>query len=101
MVDEIEKSVYELVEDYNAPSLFTLKRHNLKSETELNGDFRMDPDDAYELLEKFAEKFSIKPNEIDFNRYFPESRKDPKHTLTIQMLVDSAKAGHWIDNKKM
>ncbi|MGP2415825.1 DUF1493 family protein [Pantoea ananatis] len=98
MVEEIEKSVFELVEDYNAPSLFTFKRHSLKPETELNGDFRMDPDDAYELLEKFAHKFSIEPNEIDFSRYFPESSKEPKQTLTIQMLVDSARAGYWIDN---
>lgn len=98
MVEEIEKSVFELVEDYNAPSLFTLKRYPLKLETELNGDFRMDPDDAYELLERFAEKFSIEPNEIDFSKYFPDSRKEPKHVLTIKMLVDSAYLGRWIDN---
>ncbi|TDS68383.1 uncharacterized protein DUF1493 [Pantoea sp. PNA 14-12] len=98
MVEVIEKSVFELVEDYNAQSLFTFKRHPLNHQTELNGDFRMDPNDAYELLEKFAEKFSIKPNEIDFSRYFPESREEPKHILTIQMLIDSARAGRWVDN---
>jgi len=98
MVEDIEKSVFELIEKYNAPSLFTFKRHPLKHETELNGDFRMDPDDAYELLEKFAEKFSIEPNEIEFSRYYPESRQETKHVLTIQMLVDSARAGRWIDN---
>ncbi|WP_210504731.1 DUF1493 family protein [Pantoea ananatis] len=98
MVEEIEKSVFELVEDYNAPSLFTFKRYPLKLETELNGDFLMDPDDAYELLEKFAENFSIEPSEIDFSRYYPQSGKQQKHALTIQMLVESARAGRWIDN---
>ncbi|PKC46620.1 DUF1493 family protein [Pantoea ananatis] len=97
MVEEIEKSVFELVEDYNAPSLFTFKRYPLKLDTELNGDFRMDPDDAYELLEKFAEKFSIEPSEIDFSKYYPQSGKQTKHALTIQILVDSARLGHWIE----
>ncbi|WP_205960256.1 DUF1493 family protein [Pantoea stewartii] len=95
--DEIEKAVFDLVETYNAPSIFTFKKYQLNHDTDLNEDFRMDPIDAYDLLQEFAGKFSINPSEINFFRYFPESNGKAEKPLTIQLLIDSARAGHWVD----
>jgi len=97
VMDETEKAVFDLIETYNGRSIFTLKRFQLKHDTDLNHDFRMDPLDAYDLLEEFAEKFSINPSDINFERYFPEHNGKAEKALTIQLLVDSARAGHWID----
>ncbi|WP_324030797.1 DUF1493 family protein [Pantoea sp. JZ2] len=62
-MDETEKTVLDLVETYNDRSIFTFKRYPLKHNTDLNEDFRMDPLDAYDLLEEFTERFSINLDE--------------------------------------
>lgn len=92
---DIEKAVFELVERYNGRSMLTLRRYQLKPETDLNNDFRMDPLDAYELMEQFAELFGIEPSDINFSHYFPDYG-DALEPLTIQLLIDSAKASRWL-----
>jgi len=96
-MDKTEKAVFDLVETYNGRSLFTFRRFELKHDTDLNEDFRMDPLDAYDLLDEFTEKFSIDPKDINFARYFPDDNGKAEKPLTIQMLIDSARAGHWTD----
>jgi hypothetical protein len=56
----------------------------------------MDPLDAYELMEKYVEKFNIDPSEIKLSQYFPNDFSQPHDPLTIQLLIDSARAGHWL-----
>lgn len=94
--DEIEKEVFELVEHYNGFWIWLLKRYPLKVETDLNKDFRMAPEDAYELLEKYVEKFNINPKDIEFERFFPDNNRVEHVPLTIGMLIESAKAGRWL-----
>ncbi len=59
--EDVEKAVFALVEDYNGISLFTLRRYKLELDTDLNNDFRIDPLDAYELLERYAEGLALIP----------------------------------------
>lgn len=94
--EDIERAVFALVEDYNGRSLFTLRRYKLELDTDLNNDFRMDPIDAYELLERYADSFSIDPGTITFTNYFPEDFTAPHDPLTIRLLVESAQAGRWL-----
>jgi hypothetical protein len=96
VADDIEKAVFELVEEYNGLSLFTFKRFKLQTDTDLNKDFRMAPEDAYELLERYTEKFNINPKDIVFDKYFPEGKKNVHTPITISMLIESAKAGKWL-----
>ncbi|KKB03520.1 DUF1493 family protein [Pantoea anthophila] len=98
VIADIEQAVFDLVESYNGRSLFTLRRFQLRHDTDLNKDFRMDPLDAYDLMEKFAEKFDIEPSDINFTYYFPDYGDAPE-PLTIQLLIDSAKAGKWLGEK--
>ena len=93
---DIEKAVFALVEDYNGRSLFTFRRYKLELDTDLNNDFRMDPLDAYELLERYAERFGISPSTITFAEYFPEDFNAPHDPLTIRLLIESAQAGRWL-----
>lgn len=69
VITDIERAVFELIEQYNGRSLLTFKRFKLTYETDLNEDFRMDPIDAYELLEKYVERFNIDPTDIKFEQY--------------------------------
>lgn len=94
--EDIEKAVFALVEDYNGRSLFTLRRYKLERDTDLNNDFRMDPLDAYELLERYADRFSINPGSITFTEYFPQDFNAPHDPLTIRLLIESAQAGRWL-----
>ncbi len=99
MVDkhaEIERAVWELVGEYNGRRLFTFKPYPLKLDTDLNEDFRMDPLDAYELMERYVEKFNVEPSDIDFGKYFPEDFSKNHPPLTVGMLIESAKAGRWL-----
>lgn len=91
--DNIEQAVFKLVESYNGYWFWLRKRYPLKKETDLNADFRMAPEDAAELLEKYAEEFSINPKHIDFGKFFIN---EPHVPLTIDMLIKSAKAGRWL-----
>lgn len=94
--EDIEKAVFTLVEDYNGKSLFTLRRYKLELDTDLNNDFRMDPIDAYELFERYADSFGINPSTITFNEYFPEDFSAAHDPITIRLLIESAQAGRWL-----
>ncbi|MBV4368153.1 DUF1493 family protein [Erwinia phyllosphaerae] len=96
VTENIEKAVFELVESYNGRSFVTFKRYKLQLDTDLNEDFRIDPEDAYELLERYAKNFSIKLGTITFIDYFPEDFKKSHDPLTIRLLVESAWAGRWL-----
>lgn len=85
--EDIEKEVFQLIEQYNGKNIFTFRRYKLMRATDLNNDFRIDPLDAYALLERFAEKFGIEPSEINFGHYFPDNRA-PDEPLTIQLLIE-------------
>jgi len=94
--EDIEKAEFSLVENCNGRSLFTLRRYKLEPDTDLNNNFRMDPLDAYELLERYAVRFGINPGTITFAEYFPEDFYAPHDPLTIRLLIESAQAGRWL-----
>lgn len=94
--DDIEKAVFELVESYNGRSLITFRRYKLEPDIDLKKDFRIVPLDAYELLERYADKFGIDPAAITFTEYFPEDFTAPHDPLTVRLLTESARAGRWL-----
>jgi len=96
-MDDTEKAIFALIEEYNGYWFWLRKRFPLTHKTDLNKDFSMAPEDAAELLETFAEQFSINPKEINFGRYFPANNGKVGKPLTIQLLIDSARAGYWTD----
>lgn len=96
VTDGLEKAVFDLIEEYNGYWFWLRKRYPLTKETDLNKDFRMAPEDAAELLEKYADKFAINPRDIHFEKYFPANPRTEHTPLTIDMLIESAKAGRWL-----
>jgi len=96
VTDALEKAVFELIEEYNGFWFWLRKRYPLAKETDLNKDFRMAPEDAAELLERYADKFAINSQDIHFEKHFPADLRTDHIPLTIDMLIESAKAGRWL-----
>jgi hypothetical protein len=87
------KKVLDLIEEYNGASLFTFIRKKLHLNTDLKADLKIDPIEALDLMTDFFEKFRLESSTFNFSHYF--SNTSP-YSLTIRMLVESAKAGHWL-----
>lgn len=95
MVDTIEKRVYELIERWNGLTWSSLKVNPLVGETSLNHSMNMDPIEAADLLLEVFEEFGLNFDDLNFQVYFAKYRRDEK-PLTINMLIESAKAGRWL-----
>ncbi|OTA17944.1 hypothetical protein Xvie_00622 [Xenorhabdus vietnamensis] len=92
-----------------------IKQHfwDMSDEDSLStGDYCVVPEDAYDFLEEYAEKLNVDMTGFNFRRYFPNTgilflpnailprylqtdHHDPA-PLTVQMLITSAEAGHWL-----
>ncbi|WON78505.1 DUF1493 family protein [Serratia sp. UGAL515B_01] len=76
------------------------------------GEHQTVPEDIYELIDKYSEKFNVDCSKIHWRRYFPQTvfpflpnrilpdrLKSDRHKpeqLTVHMLIESAKAGRWL-----
>ncbi|CNI29091.1 MULTISPECIES: DUF1493 family protein [Yersinia] len=76
------------------------------------GEHQTVPEDIYELMDKYSEKFNVDCSKIYWRRYFPqvvfpflpnsilhERLKSDRHKpepLTVHMLIESAKASRWL-----
>lgn len=94
MVDDTQARVMALIEPWNGRSLLTFRKKTLTPETSLNLDMKLDPEDAAECLQNVFEAFGMDSYQVMFSRYYP---KKPREAipLTIDMLIQSARAGHW------
>lgn len=95
MVINPEARIFELVEMYNGRSWRTFKKPNLTLETSLNNDMKIDPEEAYDLLDDIFTEFGLVHGDMNFETYFPAVSENAK-PLTIAMLVRSASAGRWL-----
>lgn len=95
MVDTVEKRVYELIEPWNGITWSKLRVLPLTGDTSLNHTMNMDPIEAAELIEEIFNAFDMNCQDMKFDVYFAKRRKDEK-PLTINMLIESAKAGRWL-----
>lgn len=109
----IEEEVFDLISLYAGTPLFSRKL-KLSLATDLDTDLHLGKEEAEELMNHFFKKFNVKPMKFDINIYYPEESShflsdflaiflpSPKYTsipvpdFTIAMLIESAKAGHWL-----
>ena len=108
MVDSIEQRVYELVRPYAGTYLFNLKKVELTPETDLDTDLSIDELEVEDLMNDFFEKFNVGRGNFKIETYYPaepfswnsfkKSPLIPVPDFTISMLIESAKAGRWLDD---
>ncbi|AJJ63898.1 DUF1493 family protein [Yersinia aldovae] len=90
-----------------------LRCRQLQTDSSLStGEHQTVPEDIYELMDKYSEKFNVDCSKIHWRRYFPqvvfpflpnailsEHLKSDRHKpepFTVRMLIESAKAGRWL-----
>jgi len=102
---ELESQVIEFLARHWQVPTDTLKAH-----TRLVHDLGIAGDDAVELMEAYVERFSVDCQGLIFENYFPCEGFDligivislfrrPKRLkpITVSMLIESARAGRWLD----
>ncbi|MFZ4258322.1 DUF1493 family protein [Raoultella terrigena] len=90
---------------------YPVRRHWLKpgvkqvtKEWTLQDDFKFSPEDAHDFLLDVFEHFNIEHSGFDGTNYFEYEYPFWQHAplerelkpLTVEMIVKSAKAGHWL-----
>ncbi|MCL2891910.1 DUF1493 family protein [Brenneria tiliae] len=90
-----------------------LSAHDLELDTSLTtGKEATLEEDVLEMMEKYSERFKVDCSNLDWVRYFPregipfipnfllpERFRTDRHvpqSLTVRMLVESEKVGHWL-----
>ncbi|MFE8100277.1 DUF1493 family protein [Brenneria goodwinii] len=92
----VEQDVIDLVEKYDGHVFFSKRLLTITPDTDLKRDVKLASEDAIDLLTEYAERFGIKTQDIVFTEYFPNSRKVTPKSLTVGMLIESAKAHKWL-----
>ncbi|MBT0729239.1 DUF1493 family protein [Rosenbergiella nectarea] len=96
MVDNVEERIYELVKPWNGRSWRTFRIPPLTGETSLNQIMNMDEEEAQDLLDEIFTEFNLRHADLHLSVYFPMTHRKDAKPLTINMLIESARAGRWL-----
>ncbi len=107
MVEDIEKRVIEMFTIRSGSYLFRKKKYyTYTAESSIHFDVRLDQDDVEELIEDYSKEFNVDMSNFHLETYYPTVNfswnpfKKPEPVdvpeFTIDMFIQSAKAGRWL-----
>ncbi|HBM3172878.1 DUF1493 family protein [Klebsiella quasipneumoniae] len=107
MVDDIEKRVIEMFTIRGGAYLFRKKKYDTyTAESSIHFDVQLDQDEVEELVEDYSKEFNVDMSDFHLGTYYPEVNfswnpfKKPEPVdvpdFTIDMFIQSAKAGRWL-----
>nr|WP_315300191.1 DUF1493 family protein [Raoultella terrigena] len=107
MVDNIEQRVIALITRHSSYYPFRKQKYDtFTAESSIHFDVRLDQDEVEELNEDFAKEFGVDMSNFHLEDYYPEvkhswnpfKKTDPVDVpdFTIDMFIESAKAGKWL-----
>ncbi|ELY2859440.1 DUF1493 family protein [Cronobacter sakazakii] len=107
MVEDIEKRVIEMFTIRSGSYLFMKKKYDTyTAESSIHFDVRLDQDDVEELIEDYSKEFNVDMSNFHLETYYPTVNfswnpfKKPEPVdvpeFTIDMFIQSAKAGRWL-----
>lgn len=102
--EQIEQEIIEFYYENFSPRKYVFwgPRTPVTLDTRLREDLKIGWDDGDDAINTYLEKWSVDPGDMEFTHYFaPEFLGSkipdpPLKTITIRMLVESAKAGRWL-----
>ncbi len=114
-VDDIGQRLFDWYDEkWNLRTPFS-KKAPLTLDTSLStGKYPWVWEDGFEIMEEYFERFQVDKSEFDFMKYWPEEvgitsalfslllpkskrkKTQEPEPLTINMLIESAKAGRWL-----
>lgn len=103
-MDHIAEEIIGFIQNSYTPRKYILwgKRKNIVEETRLRDDLQLAYETAESLMDDFFNRWTVDKNGFDINLYFhPEYSgtghiPDPHYPLTVEMLINSARAGKWL-----
>ncbi|ELY4219107.1 DUF1493 family protein [Cronobacter sakazakii] len=107
MVEDIEKRVIEMFTIRSGSYLFRKKKYDTyTAESSIHFDVRLDQDDVEELIEDYSKEFNVDMSNFHLETYYPTvifswnpfKKPEPVDVpeFTIDMFIQSAKAGRWL-----
>ncbi|ELY2495225.1 DUF1493 family protein [Cronobacter muytjensii] len=107
MVEDIEKRVIEMFTIRSGSYLFRKKKYDTyTAESSIHFDVRLDQDDVEELIEDYSKAFNVDMSNFHLETYYPTvsfswnpfKKPEPVDVpeFTIDMFIQSAKAGRWL-----
>ncbi|ELY4524395.1 DUF1493 family protein [Cronobacter turicensis] len=107
MVEDIEKRVIEMFTIRSGSYLFRKKKYDTyTAESSIHFDVGLDQDDVEELIEDYSKEFNVDMSNFHLETYYPTVNfswnpfKKPEPVdvpeFTIDMFIQSAKAGRWL-----
>ncbi|WP_336851956.1 DUF1493 family protein [Pseudescherichia vulneris] len=107
MVDDIEKRVIEMFTIRGGTYLFRKKKYDTyTAESSIHFDVQLDQDEVEELVEDYLKEFNVDMSDFHLETYYPEvsfswnpfKKPEPVDVpdFTIDMFIQSAKAGRWL-----
>ncbi|MDI6426199.1 DUF1493 family protein [Cronobacter dublinensis] len=107
MVDDIEKRVITMITHYSGVYIFRKKKYDTyDASSNIHFDVRMDQDDVEEFVEDYSRVFNVDMSSFHIENYYPDVPfswnpfKKPELVdvpdFTIDMFIQSAKAGCWL-----
>ncbi|MBT0729238.1 DUF1493 family protein [Rosenbergiella nectarea] len=105
--NDLEQRIYQLVRSHDG--VYLIKDVELTSITDIDSDLRLDDDEALALMEDFFSTFSVDRGNFSITTYHPpepslknllnpfrKSDIPQAPDFTINMLIESARAGCWL-----
>ncbi len=107
MVDDIEQRVIALITRHSSYYPFRKKKYDtFTTESSIHFDVQLDQDEVEEVIEDFIKEFNVDMSNFHLTTYYPEVNfswnpfKKPEPVdvpeFTIDMFIQSAKAGRWL-----
>lgn len=107
MVDPIEQQVIALITRHSSYYPFRKQKYDtFTAESSIHFDVRLDQGEVEEVIEDFIKEFGVDMSAFNIETYYPEvkhswnpfKKPDPVDVpdFTIDMFIQSAKAGKWL-----
>ncbi|MCT4705393.1 DUF1493 family protein [Enterobacteriaceae bacterium H16N7] len=105
--DDIAQRVINMITKRSGVYMFRKKKHNTyTAASNIYFDVRLDQDDVEELVEEYSREFNVDMSNFHLETYYPEVNfswnpfKKPEPVdvpeFTVDMFIQSAKAGKWL-----
>lgn len=95
--DGVQLAVFSLVKKHDGWSIIPLFQKKWTVKTDIDTDLHFEREEAEELMSDFFIQFNVSRGDFNIDTYYPTSEQLTQvPDFTLEMLINSAKAGRWL-----
>ncbi|EFE95989.1 DUF1493 family protein [Serratia odorifera] len=96
-IDKVQQAVFSLVKKHDGCSIIPFFKKKWTVKTDIDTDLHFEREEAEELMRDFFNQFNVNSKGFSIDTYYPDSEKLTQvPDFTLEMLINSAKAGRWL-----